>query len=201
MQPQLSLRQYQQLTNKQQEFKNPEKQPNHSRMLNCPKQQKKYKSYGSYSYSTLRNTKHRTKVLYQKSKDYATSSNTLANLPKLNRLILLQPKRNQKRSRVFIDGHQISKAILCQFLAKAQTQPQLYCYTTSKFSIEMQHSVKDMWRGSGITLEWKGVDNKVGEQPWSQLVCCALICCRTCGCIFQEDGIVVRSAGEKWYID
>ena len=141
MQPQLLLRQYQQLTNKQQEFKNPQKQPNHGGMLNCPKQQKKYKSYGSYSYSTLRNTKHRTKVLYQKSKDYVTSSNTLADLPKLNRLILLQPKPNQKRSGAFIDGHQASKAILYQFLAKAQTQSQLCCYTTSKFSIEMQHGI------------------------------------------------------------
>ena len=40
---------------------------------------------------------------------------------------------------------------------------------------------------SGITPEWKGVDNKVGEQPWPQLVHYALICCRVCGCIFQED--------------
>ena len=30
---------------------------------------------------------------------------------------------------------------------------------------------------------------------------CASICCRVCGCVFQEDGIVVRSAGEEWYID
>jgi len=35
--------------------------------------------------------------------------------------------------------------------------------------------------------EWKGVDNKSGEQPWPQLVCCASICCHVCGCIFQED--------------
>jgi len=28
----------------------------------------------------------------------------------------------------------------------------------------------------------------------------ALICCRVCGCIFQKDGIVVRSSGEEWYI-
>jgi len=40
---------------------------------------------------------------------------------------------------------------------------------------------------SGITLEWKGVDNKSGEQPWPQLVHCALICCCVCGCVFQED--------------
>ena len=54
---------------------------------------------------------------------------------------------------------------------------------------------------SGITPEWKGIDNKVGEQPWPQLVRCASICCRVCSCIFQEDGIVVRSTGKEWYID
>ena len=54
---------------------------------------------------------------------------------------------------------------------------------------------------SRITLEWKGVDNKVGEQLWPQLMRCASICCCTCGCVFQEDRIVVRSAGEEWYID
>ena len=56
------------------------------------------------------------------------------------------------------------------------------------------------WSGpewSGITPEWKGVDNKVGEQPWPQLVHCASICCRVCGCVFQETRIVVRSAGVK----
>jgi len=40
---------------------------------------------------------------------------------------------------------------------------------------------------SGVTPEWKGFDNKVGEQPWPQLVRCASICCRMCGCVFQED--------------
>ena len=54
---------------------------------------------------------------------------------------------------------------------------------------------------SEITPECKGVDNKVGEQPWPQLVCYASICCCVCGCVFQEDGIVVRSTGEEWYID
>jgi len=39
----------------------------------------------------------------------------------------------------------------------------------------------------------------VEEQPWLQLVRCASICCRICDCIFQEDGIVVRSFGEEWY--
>jgi len=57
------------------------------------------------------------------------------------------------------------------------------------------------WSGpelSGVTPEWKGFDNKM-EQPWPQLVCCASIYCRVCGCVFQEDGIVVRSFGEEWY--
>jgi len=40
---------------------------------------------------------------------------------------------------------------------------------------------------SGIALEWKGVDNKSGEQPWPQLMCCASICCHMCGYIFQKD--------------
>jgi len=45
----------------------------------------------------------------------------------------------------------------------------------------------------------KELTTKVGEQPWPQLVRCALICYRMCGCIFQEDGIVTRSFGEEWY--
>ena len=28
---------------------------------------------------------------------------------------------------------------------------------------------------------------------------CASIYCRTCGCVFQEDGIVARIFGEEWY--
>jgi len=40
---------------------------------------------------------------------------------------------------------------------------------------------------SGITLEWKGVNNKNREQPWPQLMHCASIFCRMCSCIFQED--------------
>jgi len=56
---------------------------------------------------------------------------------------------------------------------------------------------------SGAELLWSGrkLTTKVGEQPWPQLVHCASICCHVCGCIFQEDIIVVRSAGEEWYID
>jgi len=54
---------------------------------------------------------------------------------------------------------------------------------------------------SGVELlrSGKKLTTKVGEQPWPQLVCCASICCHVCGCVFQEDGIVVRSFGEKWY--
>jgi len=52
---------------------------------------------------------------------------------------------------------------------------------------------------SGITLEWKGLTTKMEEQPWPQLVRCALIFCHMCGCIFQEDWIVTRSFGEEWY--
>ena len=54
---------------------------------------------------------------------------------------------------------------------------------------------------SGAELLWNGRDltTKVGEQPWPQLVRCASIYCRVCGCIFQEDRIVTRSFGEEWY--
>jgi len=55
---------------------------------------------------------------------------------------------------------------------------------------------------SGVELLWSGreLTTKVGEQPWPQLMHCALICYRMCDCVFQEDGIVVRSSGEEWYI-
>jgi len=63
-----------------------------------------------------------------------------------------------------------------------------------------------MWSKSGVTQSrvellqsGKELTTKVGEQPWPQLVRCALICYRMCGCIFQEDGIVTRSFGEEWY--
>jgi len=62
--------------------------------------------------------------------------------------------------------------------------------------------------GSGVTQSGaellqsrKELTTKVEEQPWPQLVRCALICYCMCGCVFQEDGIVVRSAEEEWYID
>jgi len=68
--------------------------------------------------------------------------------------------------------------------------------------------VKNVRSGSRVTrnraeLLWSGreLTTKMGEQPWSQLVCCASICCHVCGCVFQEDGIAVRSAGEEWYIN
>jgi len=68
--------------------------------------------------------------------------------------------------------------------------------------------VKDMQSGSGVTRNraellqsGRELTTKIGEQPWPQLVRCASICCRVCGCVFQEDGIVVRSVGEEWYID
>jgi len=51
--------------------------------------------------------------------------------------------------------------------------------------------VELLQNGRDLTKKW--------EQPWSQLVCYASIYCRMCGCIFQEDGIVARSFGEKWY--
>jgi len=56
---------------------------------------------------------------------------------------------------------------------------------------------------SSMELLWSGRDltTKAGEQPWPQLMHYTSICCRVCGCIFQEDGIVARRSGEEWYID
>ena len=60
---------------------------------------------------------------------------------------------------------------------------------------------------SGVT--WSRVEllqsgrestTKVEEQPWPQLMRCASICYRMCGCVFQENRIVVRSSGKEWYI-
>jgi len=51
---------------------------------------------------------------------------------------------------------------------------------------------------SGIAPEWVRLTTKK-EQPWPQLVRCASIYCCMCGCVFQEEGIVVRSFGEEWY--
>ena len=59
---------------------------------------------------------------------------------------------------------------------------------------EFVDSVRDVRSGSGVTrngaeLPRNGRDltTKVGEQPWPQLVRCASIYCRVCGCVFQED--------------
>ena len=55
---------------------------------------------------------------------------------------------------------------------------------------DVKDHVEQEWNNpeqSRVTLEWKGVDNESGEQPWPQLVRCASICCHVCGCIFQED--------------
>ena len=62
----------------------------------------------------------------------------------------------------------------------------------------------------GAGAEWPGMERsysgmkgiwqqKMGEQPWPQLVHCASIDCRVYGCVFQEDWIVARSLGEEWY--
>jgi len=71
--------------------------------------------------------------------------------------------------------------------------------TNNASSLSSWLSVKNIQSRSGITPEWKGVDNKGGEQPWPQLVHCVLIYCHICGCVFQEDWIVTRSSGEEWY--
>jgi len=41
--------------------------------------------------------------------------------------------------------------------------------------------------GAELLQSGRELTTKVGEQPWSQLVRCASICCRVCGCVFQED--------------
>ena len=59
---------------------------------------------------------------------------------------------------------------------------------------EFVDSVRDVQSGSGVTQNGaellrneRGLTTKVGEQPWPQLVHCASIDCRACGCVFQED--------------
>ena len=51
----------------------------------------------------------------------------------------------------------------------------------------------------GLLQSQRDLTTKMGEQPWPQLVYCALICCHVCDCVFQEDGIVARSSEEEWY--
>ena len=41
--------------------------------------------------------------------------------------------------------------------------------------------------GAELLRNERDLTTKVGEQPWPQLVHCASIDCRACGCIFQED--------------
>ena len=60
--------------------------------------------------------------------------------------------------------------------------------------IPMGLFVRDVRSRSGITRDGaellrsgRELTTKVGEQPWPQLVRCASIDCRACGCIFQED--------------
>ena len=48
-----------------------------------------------------------------------------------------------------------------------------------------------LWNRRDLITKW--------EQPWPQLVRCASIYCRICGCIFQEDGIVTRIFRKEWY--
>ena len=57
------------------------------------------------------------------------------------------------------------------------------------------------WSRNRVTWSGRKLTTKVEEQPWPQLMHCASICCHICSCVFQEDRIVVRSAGEEWYID
>jgi len=62
------------------------------------------------------------------------------------------------------------------------------------WQIEKMSDVKNMWSRSRMTWSraeflWseRELTTKVGEQPWPQLVCCVLIFCHVCGCVFQED--------------
>jgi len=46
--------------------------------------------------------------------------------------------------------------------------------------------VKDVQSGSRVTRSGKELIIKIREQPWPQLVCCTLICCHMCGCVFRR---------------
>ena len=60
-------------------------------------------------------------------------------------------------------------------------------------TVASKRPVKDVWSRSGVTqngveLLQNGRDlTTKWEQPWPQLVRCASIYCRICGCVFQED--------------
>ena len=66
-------------------------------------------------------------------------------------------------------------------------------------TLELVQSVKDVQSRAELFRNGRDLTTKVGEQPWPQLVHCASIDCRACGCVFQEDWIVVRNLREKWY--
>jgi len=70
--------------------------------------------------------------------------------------------------------------------------------------------IEESWQVRGRNrsgVGWSGVEllrnrriwQQNEEQPWPQLVRCASIYCRVCGCVFQKDWIVVRNFGEEWY--
>jgi len=73
--------------------------------------------------------------------------------------------------------------------------------TQTTFVKDVQSGSRVTWNRAELLQSGRELTTKMGEQPWPQLVRCASICCRVCGYVFQEDGIVVRSAGEEWYID
>ena len=58
-------------------------------------------------------------------------------------------------------------------------------------SIDASHVSRRLSRTCGAGAELlrseRELTTKVEEQPWPQLVRCASICCRVCGCVFQED--------------
>ena len=56
------------------------------------------------------------------------------------------------------------------------------------------------WSGAELLWSERELTTKVGEQPWPQLMRCASIYYHMYDCIFQEDGIVVRSTGEEWIL-
>ena len=60
--------------------------------------------------------------------------------------------------------------------------------------LQFYMTVRDVRSGSGVTRNGaellrsgRELTTKVKEQPWPQLLRCASIDCRVCGCIFQED--------------
>ena len=69
-----------------------------------------------------------------------------------------------------------------------------HCVCQNKVYSFRDRIVMDVWSRSGVTrsgveLLWSGREliTKMEKQPWPQLVHCASICCRVCGCVFQGD--------------